>query len=236
MSTASVITSRAAVGADILDRGWLARQAPDFRHAVEAGAVHRWFDRGEIVYRRGDAADGIFAVLAGAVLFCTGPEPRPDEALHVSRVGAWFGEAAAIRGETRMVTAVALDESRLWHLPGRVLDAMLAVDAGHWRALADLAVVNIEVLTGLLANRRFERPEPRLAALLLDLVAADPPHRADPDVPIGLTQHALAAMSALSRNTVNRVLKSFEEAGLVELGYGRVRILDAAALAEVVEA
>ena len=235
MSTAVAVASAAALPDAGRHGFWLARQPLAFRDAVEAAAVHRHFEKGEIVYRRGDPADGIFAVLAGCVLFYTGTEPCPAAALHASRVGAWFGEAAVIRRQPRMVTAVALEDSTLWHLPGAALDALLAAEPAHWRALADLAVVNIEVLTGLLAHRRFEQPEPRVAAQLLDFVTDDPPDRADPGVAIALTQQALAAMCGLSRNTVNRVLKGFEEAGVVELAYGRLRILDAVALARMVE-
>ena len=48
-----------------------------------------------------------------------------------------------------------------------------------------------------------------------------------------LKQAELAASVKLSRQTVNATLRNFEARGLIELGYGRIRVLDPHALERI---
>jgi CRP-like cAMP-binding protein len=48
----------------------------------------------------------------------------------------------------------------------------------------------------------------------------------DGPVALALSQDELAQLTGLSRQTVNRLLKELEEAGLVELGSRTIRVLD----------
>jgi CRP/FNR family transcriptional regulator, cyclic AMP receptor protein len=50
---------------------------------------------------------------------------------------------------------------------------------------------------------------------------------------LDLSQGELAALAGTTRPTVNRALRRAERQGLVELARGRVRIVDAAALARL---
>ena len=50
---------------------------------------------------------------------------------------------------------------------------------------------------------------------------------------VSLPQTTVAALLGVRRPSVNRVLRKFARGGLVEISYGRVQILDAAALADL---
>lgn len=50
---------------------------------------------------------------------------------------------------------------------------------------------------------------------------------------VSLPQTTVAALLGVRRPSVNRVLRKFARSGLVEIGYGTVQVLDAAALAAV---
>lgn len=50
---------------------------------------------------------------------------------------------------------------------------------------------------------------------------------------VSLTQTTVAALLGVRRPSVNRVLRRFVGSGMVEISYGKVQILDAAALARV---
>lgn len=64
----------------------------------------------------------------------------------------------------------------------------------------------------------------QVAQLLLEEAADDV---------VSLTQTTVAALLGVRRPSVNRVLRRFTRGGLVEVSYGKVRILDASALARV---
>ena len=59
---------------------------------------------------------------------------------------------------------------------------------------------------------------------------ADAYRSADGDAVVPLTQEDVAAMAGTSRATVNRVLRDEQQQGAVELGRGRVIVLDREAL------
>lgn len=75
-----------------------------------------------------------------------------------------------------------------------------------------------------LTNLLGQSLEVQVAQLLLD-------ERVD-DV-VTLTQTTVAALLGVRRPSINRVLKRFARDGMVEVSYGKVRVLDAAALAKM---
>jgi CRP-like cAMP-binding protein len=46
-----------------------------------------------------------------------------------------------------------------------------------------------------------------------------------PPQEVPLTQAELAAMSNVSRNTLGTILRSLQDAGLISIGYGKIRTL-----------
>lgn len=50
---------------------------------------------------------------------------------------------------------------------------------------------------------------------------------------VNLTQSTVAALLGVRRPSINRVLRRFARNGLVQVSYGKVQIIDAAALARV---
>ena len=73
------------------------------------------------------------------------------------------------------------------------------------------------------------RADQRLALRLLHLEES----LAQPGSWIDLSQGELAAMAVVSVPTIQRALRKLSQAGLVELGYGRVRIVNRAALLDL---
>lgn len=73
----------------------------------------------------------------------------------------------------------------------------------------------------------------RIRRLVLEMSSGGASHRLL-DGP--LPQEALAALVGTTRQTVNRMLRSWEKAGLVSIEYGRIRVLDAQGLSQAADA
>ena len=85
-------------------------------------------------------------------------------------------------------------------------------------------------------SQRLERSHSRLTSLLgqpLEIQVAQLLLEERVDDVVSLPQTTVAALLGVRRPSVNRVLRKFARGGLVEISYGRVQILDAAALAGI---
>lgn len=85
-------------------------------------------------------------------------------------------------------------------------------------------------------SQRLARSHSRLTNLLgqpLEVQVAQLLLEERVDDVVNLTQTTVAALLGVRRPSVNRVLKRFARAGMVQVSYGRVQIIDAEALAAV---
>ncbi len=87
-----------------------------------------------------------------------------------------------------------------------------------------------------LVSQRLARSHSRLTNLLgqpLEVQVAQLLLEERVDGVVNLTQTTVAALLGVRRPSINRVLRRFARNGMVQLSYGRVQIIDAAALARV---
>lgn len=85
-------------------------------------------------------------------------------------------------------------------------------------------------------SQRLARSHSRLTSLLgqpLEVQVAQLLLEERVDDVVGLTQTTIAALLGVRRPSVNRVLRRFAHSGVVQLHYGNVQIVDAAALARI---
>jgi CRP-like cAMP-binding protein len=197
--------------------------------ALVALARRRAFERDEIVFHHGDAADALHLVTKGrfAVRIVT-PFGR-SAMLAVRGAGETFGEFALIPGGARRAVTVSALE------PGETLSI------GR-EAFMDLASRHPElkdVLVALLFERLRLADERIVAAHFLDadarvrwaLLQLTRVYEGADEIVIPLTQENLAELAGTARGTVNRVLREEQARGTVALDRVRVRVLDVDGLA-----
>lgn len=120
----------AAEGVDALSPlrsgSWFRGLPADMRAALlEAGTIRR-LEPGEVLFQRGDPFDGLYAVIAGAVLVHAHDAGGKAALLGLLEAGAWFGEICLFDGLLRTHDARAATRAAVWHVPRARLDAMLA--------------------------------------------------------------------------------------------------------------
>jgi CRP/FNR family transcriptional regulator, cyclic AMP receptor protein len=188
-------------------------------------ARRRTFDRGEIVFHRGDPANALHLIVKGrfAVRITT---PLGETAtLAVRGPGDAFGELALVSGPQalRSATVAALeagetrsilreDFTRLRREHPRVDAVLIAILAERVRRLSE----ELTEAYYLSAERRVLRRLGDLAELYGNVVP--------------LPQEELAELAGTSRATVNRVLREQEQRGTLELGRAKIVVLDSDAL------
>ncbi|MBQ0932199.1 Crp/Fnr family transcriptional regulator [Ideonella sp. 4Y16] len=210
---------------------WFADLGEPAQRALLAEARCVTLGAGDTLFRRGDACDGLYAVLDGAVRIGAVDAAGRDLLLQVLGAPHWFGEIAVIDGGARTHDVSARGECRLLQVPQAALQALLADDPLWWRHLGRLlAEKSRALLAGL--EQIAALPAPQRIALRL-LALAEGHGMLAPGVvqrELALNQEQLGAMLALTRQTVSETLGDFEARGWLRRGYGRIELLNADAL------
>jgi len=197
-------------------------------HASHCGAV-----RGEIVYRLGEAPDGLRGVVSGGFAFEIAPHERGPNFAHLFRPGFWFGEAEMFDGRPKIATIAATRESVYLHLSRSQLSELIAEDLETWRWLGLLGGRHLEIALGIIDDSTLRHPGHRITAILLRLASVRLADIADdPQPELDLTQSDIAHLATLSRATVAEHLDKLEREGLVSRAYRRLTILDPAGMRE----
>jgi CRP-like cAMP-binding protein len=212
----------------------LVRQAPLFKALDNASAASLRasmsavkLNRGQVLFKEGDAGDRLFVVVDGKLKLGTAAKDGRENLLSILGPGDMFGELSLFDPGPRTATATAVVDSKLLALAN---DQVLGWVKEHPQ-------VSLQLL-GRLAQRLRKAND-----VLSDLVFADVPGRvAKAIIELGkrfgtqkddglhvnheLTQEELAQLVGASRETVNKALADFATRGWIKLEPRAVIILD----------
>lgn len=187
---------------------------------------------GDALFLRGEPVDGLYAVLEGG-LHITGVTRDGREAmLSLIEPPMWFGEIALFDRLPRTHDAVVVGPTSLLFVPLGTLDAMLDVQPLWWRHFGKLMAFKVRMAFIALEDLSIVQPAERLARRLVWLTYCAVTGGEVGRCKLTIKQTQLALMVALSRQTVNQLLRALEERGLIKLSYGLIEVLDLAALVE----
>ncbi|PVX78959.1 Crp/Fnr family transcriptional regulator [Paraburkholderia unamae] len=238
---ASSPAPRSVPTAAALERSAWFRAAPEpLREALRAAGRVRTLAAGERLFMRGDTDDGLYCVLEGAVRVGAASMAGREALLAVVGPARWFGEIALFDGGARTHDAYAERDSTLFHVPRAALVALLDATPAYWRVFGLLLAQKLRLAFDAIEETAL-LPAPARVARRLLLLAHDYGEAAVTPTPapaalrarcvIPVPQEDLALMLALSRQTVNQILRQLERDGVLALRYGEIEIVDAARLA-----
>jgi CRP-like cAMP-binding protein len=192
------------------------------RQAILGRCVRRRFARRQALFHHGDPGDGMHLIRTGRVVVRVSTPSGEEASLTVSGPGDSVGEQSLLfAGGRRSASAVALEAVETMFLSRQAFDE-LRTEADYLdRVLLSVLAARVLRLTDQLVDALFV-PAParvmRQVANAADLYG---------DGLIPLTQEEIGSMAGTTRPTVNRALRAAQEAGVVDLARGRIRVLDA---------
>lgn len=203
---------------------WFAALPRAHRQALLERARVSHASVGAPVYGVGDPPDGLWSVSEGEVRLVSYPAVGVESVAMILGPGAWFGELSVIDGGPRPHDAVVSKAARLLHVP---LAAFAQVAEVHPLVYRDLGVLIGARQRSALAFMGHSIAQPIPVRLARTLAAAA---RASGGGEVQVRQEDLAAMIGVSRQTINKALKTLERAGAIAVAYGRIVVLDASRL------
>jgi CRP/FNR family transcriptional regulator, cyclic AMP receptor protein len=186
----------------------------------------RRFRRNEVIFHQGDPGDSLHIVAIGAVKIVL-PSPTGEEAIIATlRPGDFFGELALIDGGPHSATATAVEATETLSLPREVFHELLDEPRVRDAVLNGLAT-ELRRLTGQVEELHFLDLPGRLAMRLVRLAReADAGASGEVVLAWAYTQSDLAAMVGGTRQSVNRLLSSLVDEGLVRIERDQLVIAD----------
>lgn len=203
---------------------WARSLTPAQLARVEAETVVRDLPVGVPVCRKGEAVEHWIGVVDGLVkMTSVTPEGKTTTFTGVTS-GGWFGEGSLLKDRTRKYDVVTLRESRIAYMPRSTFEWLLDSDIGFNRFLLMQLNERLAQFIAMVEYERLLEPDARVARSLAGLF--NPILYPDQATEVQLSQEELGYLSGVSRQRANQALKKLEDAGLVKIEYGRIRILD----------
>jgi CRP-like cAMP-binding protein len=196
---------------------------PDDRSRLAAALRGRSYDRGALIFMRGDPGAGLYVVERGWVKLVLTSAEGKEFVLDVLGPGACFGELALLDGEPRSTDAVAQEDCRLLLLRRADFMALLDERPDVARTLLGVLSRRLRRDADLLAEAVFLDVPARLARALLQL--AETRQSSGSELVLRVTQEELGGMLGTSRESVNKWLGYLERRGVLRRQRGGITLI-----------
>jgi CRP-like cAMP-binding protein len=186
------------------------------------------------LFMKGDPGERLYVVVSGLIhIGAMSPDGR-EVSYYILGRGDVLGEIAVLDGGQRSADAKAVKDSVLLAVERRDIIALLDQYPAQAIKLVQLLCARLRRADELLDDMAFLPLSSRLAKYLLTLakmVGMDAKGAGPAE--IRLSQKVLAEHLGITRESVNKVLSKWDQAGIVTLGRGRILINQVAQLREI---
>jgi CRP/FNR family cyclic AMP-dependent transcriptional regulator len=198
---------------DHLNEASLREIAPD-------GAT-RTFPRHAVIVNEGDETDSLYVLLSGrAKVFITGEDGR-EVVLTTVEPCDYFGELV-LDGGPRSASVMTLEPCRVFVIPNRDVEGLLAADPLFARDLIERLIGKVRSLTTKVRDLALKDVYCRFVGFAEENAVEVDGERL---IPERLTQHDIAARIGGSREMVSRIVRDLVAGGYIAIDAKHIRIL-----------
>ena len=222
------VRARAPAAGELADIPWLAALGIDDRARAITDLQVVQVDAGELLCRVGRPATYWFGVIDGLLKMSNDSHTHGGAGMPITFTGVpsggWFGEGTVLKNEAYRYNIQALRKSVVAGIPAATFHWLLDRSLGFNRFIT--LQLN-ERLGQFIAAREIDRlvhPDQRVARSLAALF--HPVLYPGVGDMLRITQQELAYLVGLSRQRVNQALRALQADGVIEVGYGGVRVPD----------
>jgi len=177
------------------------------------------YSAGDPIFRKGEEGHGLLAVLSGVVRISVTSKGVREIVLNLIGKGEIFGEIALLDGGLRTADASALTNCILMVLDRRDFIHLLMHEPAATIKILEVICRRLRRTTKQVEDLSLGNMQKRLANALLQIAGAQGAITAT-EPRLEITQKELGNMLGLSRESTNRHLREWEDAGLLALKKG----------------
>lgn len=188
----------------------------------------------ERVFAKGDPGDALYVLLRGRVAVQTESADAKLMLLNILDAGAVFGEIAMLDGGERTATIVAQEPSELLRIDRRDFMPFLETRPDLCIRLMGVLCQRVRWTSAIIEDTVFLNVPRRLAKRIL-MLAQNYGRQTEGGLRIAtfVSQEDLANMLGVSREIVNKTLKSFQKAGAITYRNGYLVVQDESFLEQI---
>ena len=191
---------------------------------------------GSTLFMKGDPGDRLFIVIKGIIRISTVSMEGRETTLNLIGAGQMLGEIAVLDGGDRTADATTIDATELLAIEKRDLLAFLEQNPRCCIRMLAACADRLRWISGLLEDANFLELPARLAKRLLLLARTfGRPVSDGIRIDLRLSQQDLATHMNVTRESVNKLIHSWQMEGLVQTGRGWVIVRDEDALEGLAE-
>ncbi|WP_158258425.1 Crp/Fnr family transcriptional regulator [Rhodopila globiformis] len=203
----------------------LTAMRPEELDRLLAMASERSVRRGQTIFLKGDPGSSMMAVLKGSVRITTGSPDGKEITINIIPAGEVFGEIALLDARPRSADASAIEDCDLLVIERRHFLPFLAANQDLMLRMLAVLCQRLRQTSQTLGEMVMLDLPGRLARLLIRL-ADDHASRTPAGLRIEfkLSQRDIGTRVASSRESVNKQLQAWRDAGLVSLDHGYITL------------
>lgn len=191
---------------------------------VMAGTVERRYNAGSFICHKGEQVENWIGVIDGLVKIASHWITGKTVTFTGVPPGGWLGEGSMLKNEARKYDVVALRDSHLALMNRATFQWLLDHSLAFNRSLLIHLNERLGQFIGMVEHERLLGTDARIARVLAAMFNPILYPRAGPQ--LAISQEELGYLSGVSRQRVNLALKRLAGAGLLEVSYGGISVLD----------
>ncbi|MEW6576032.1 MAG: Crp/Fnr family transcriptional regulator [Pseudomonadota bacterium] len=204
--------------------------------ALRQHARRRLLGRGEQLYALGSTPDALFCVEKGMLRLSVTSAGGRESVLSVVSQNQWFGEASLFSGEPRGNDAIAIVDSAVLTVPAAAVHQLVDHRPDFLLQFLSMMGRRYRMILSRMDDTVLRPLPARLAREVLqahgrELEAAGPHY----PVTLNFSQEEISQMLGASRQSINRLLKQWEQSGAIKVAYRSLTVLDPGALRALAE-
>ena len=196
-------------------------------HALTAQMEHKRYQKGEILVREGDRADGFTVIRSGSAKAYRLSADGREQILYIFPVNDYYGARFLLTEEEVPYTVEALEECEVCILSKEHFRTLLFTQPEVAIEIIEAMANRMRVLESAMQSMGGRNADLRIASLLLEFRR---PYGREVDgyteIYLPLSREGLANYLGLARETLSRKLNDLEEEGIITLIGSRIVRLD----------
>jgi CRP-like cAMP-binding protein len=211
--------------AEVLSRQPLFRGLSESELAmIAAGCREFRVKKNEVVFQKGDAAEGMYVVVTGQIKLALPSANGTEKIVHMCEPGTTFGEAVVFLDTIFPVTAQAMTDSLLVLVSKRTLLQSIETSAMLSRKMLASLSLRLHELLGDMESCTLMNSMQRVIFFLMQAAPGGAENRFDLTLPS--SKQNIASQLNLAPETLSRALKQLSDQTLIEIKGRTITVLD----------
>lgn len=190
------------------------------------------FKRGKELLVQGEAGNSLIILTEGTARVSMLSPGGREIVLAYAEAGAVLGEIALLDGGERTASVIATSNGQALQLSSSAMRQFAATHPDFAWSLMQQLARRLRTANETIESDRAFASGPRLARYLLRLIRSG----TENSLRVELSQTELGNFAGMSREHINRQLRSWEESQIIALEQGRVCVLDPELLVDIADA